>query len=100
MSGAVPDVISACCATVCGGGVDYEPSYIVEAQRRAPGGRLRFVTGDATRLPLRADFDFATCMTNTWGTMSDKPAVLNEMRRCAPRRLTRLLSVYSAASIP
>ena len=83
-----------------GVGVDYEPSYIVEAQRRAPGGRLRFVTGDATGLPLRADFDFATCLTNTWGTMTDKPAVLGEMRRCAPRPRTRLLSVYSAASIP
>jgi len=83
-----------------GVGVDYEHSYIVEAQRRAPGGRLHFVTGDATRLPLRADFDFATCLTNTWGTMTDKPAVLNEMRRCAPRPRTRLLSVYSLASIP
>jgi len=83
-----------------GVGVDYEHSYIVEAQRRAGGGRLRFVTGDATCLPFRADFDFATCLTNTWGTMTDKQAVLNEMRRCAPRPGMRLVSVYAEASIP
>jgi len=83
-----------------GVGVDYEHSYIVDAHRQAGAGRLRFVTGDATRLPFRADFDFAMCLTNTWGTMTDKPAVLNEMRRCAPRPGMRLLSVYAEASIP
>jgi ubiquinone/menaquinone biosynthesis C-methylase UbiE len=61
---------------------------------------VHFVTGDATRLPIRARFDLATCLTNTWGTMSDKSGVLSEMRRCAPRPGMRLLSVYSEASIP
>ena len=83
-----------------GVGVDYEHTYIVEAHRRAGADRLHFVTGDATRLPIRARFDFATCLTNTWGTMSDKRSVLSEMRRCAPQPRTRLLSVYSEASIP
>src|SRR5215467_9824409 len=64
-----------------GVGVDYEHVYIVEAHR-AESGRLHFVTGDATCLPIRAQFDFAICMTNTWGTMNDKRAVLDEMRRC------------------
>ena len=32
--------------------------------------------------------------------MSDKRGVLDEMRRLAPKRGTRLLSVYSAASGP
>ena len=83
-----------------GVGVDYEHAYIVEAQRGAGGGGLHFVTGDATRLPIHARFDFAMCLTNTWGTMSDKTGVLNEMRRCAPRARMRLLSVYAEASIP
>ena len=61
---------------------------------------MYFVTGDATALPIRAQFDFATCMTNTWGTMSDKVAVLNEMRRCVPHRGMRLLSVFSDSSVP
>ena len=61
--------------------------------------RLHFVTGDATRLPIRAPFDLATCLTNTWGTMSDKRRVLDEMRRCAPRRGARLLSVFSESSV-
>jgi ubiquinone/menaquinone biosynthesis C-methylase UbiE len=83
-----------------GVGVDYEHSAIVEAHRRADRGRLHFVTGDATRLPIRTLFDIATCLTNTWGTMSDKIGVLNEMRRLAPKPETRLLSVYAEASIP
>ncbi|OLC51840.1 MAG: hypothetical protein AUH43_01515 [Acidobacteria bacterium 13_1_40CM_65_14] len=83
-----------------GVGVDYEHTYIVEAHRRAGGGRLHFVTGDATSLPIRACFDVATCLTNTWGTMSDKTGVLNEMRRLAPKPQMRLLSVYAEASIP
>ena len=82
-----------------GVGVDYEHAYIVEAHRLAGAGRVHFVTGDATRLPTRARFDCATCLTNTWGTMSDKTGVLNEMRRCAPQPRMRLLSVYSEASI-
>jgi SAM-dependent methyltransferase len=83
-----------------GVGVDYQHSYIVEAHRLAGSPRLHFVTGDATAVPLQLAFDFATCMTNTWGTMSDKAGVLREMRRLAPRPHSRLLSVYAAASVP
>jgi SAM-dependent methyltransferase len=53
-----------------GVGVDYEHGYIAEAHRTAGGGRLHFVTGDATHLPLRGSFDIAACLTNTWGTMA------------------------------
>ncbi len=60
---------------------------------------MHFVTGDATAVPIGASFDLATCLTNTWGTMSDKAGVLNEMRRLAPRPQTRLLSVYTEASV-
>jgi ubiquinone/menaquinone biosynthesis C-methylase UbiE len=81
-----------------GVGVDYDLAYIVEA-RRAGAGRLHFVTGDATCLPIRAQFDFAICMTNTWGTMNDKERVLNEMRRCVPQPGMRLLSVFAEASV-
>jgi ubiquinone/menaquinone biosynthesis C-methylase UbiE len=83
-----------------GVGVDYQHAYIVQAHRRAGAGRLHFVTGDATGLPIRACFDVATCLTNTWGTMSDKTGVLNEMRRLAPKPRARLLSVFAEASIP
>lgn len=83
-----------------GFGVDYEPSYIAEAHRRAGGRPLHFITGDATAIPVLAAFDFAMCLTNTWGTMSDKSSVLREMRRVAPKPRTRLLSVYSEASVP
>jgi ubiquinone/menaquinone biosynthesis C-methylase UbiE len=83
-----------------GVGVDYEHAYVMEAHRQAGAGRLHFVTGDATVLPIRARFDFATCLTNTWGTMSDKRGVLDEMRRCAPRPGTRLLSVFAEISVP
>ena len=82
-----------------GVGVDYEHAYIVEARHRAAARRLHFVTADATCLPIRGRFDFATCMTNTWGTMSDKKGVLNEMRRCVPQPRTRLLSVFAEASV-
>jgi ubiquinone/menaquinone biosynthesis C-methylase UbiE len=82
-----------------GVGVDYEHSYIVDAHRRAGAGHLHFVTGDATAVPIRACFDVATCLTNTWGTMSDKTAVLDEMRRLAPKGRTRLLSVYAETSV-
>ena len=81
-----------------GFGLDYERSYIAEARRRAPA-HVHFVTADATAIPAPAMFDAAVCLTNTWGTMSDKTGVVREMRRVAPRRATRLLSVYSAASI-
>ena len=81
-------------------GLDYERSYIAEAAQHAGAGRLHFITGDATAIPLVAEFDFAVCLTNTWGTMADKAGVLREMRRLAPRPYTRLLSVYSESSIP
>ena|SRR5437867_788513 len=81
-----------------GVGVDYEHTYIVEARRRA-GAHLHFVTGDATRLPVRASFDVATCLTNTWGTMSDKKGVLDEMRRLVPKPGMRLLSVFAESSV-
>jgi SAM-dependent methyltransferase len=83
-----------------GVGVDYERSYVAEAQRRAGGHILHFVAADAAAIPLAAQFDFAICLTNTWGTMSDKEGVLSEMRRLAPRPGTRLLSVYSQDSLP
>jgi ubiquinone/menaquinone biosynthesis C-methylase UbiE len=82
-----------------GVGVDYERSYIAEAAQRAGAGNLHFITGDATAIPLPAVFDLAICLTNTWGTMTDKAGVLREMRRLAPRPGTRLLSVFSESSI-
>ena len=83
-----------------GVGVDYEHSYIAEADRRAGGRHLHFITADATAIPVPAPFNFAMCLTNTWGTMSDKTGVLREMRRLAPKPHTRLLSVYAEASVP
>ena len=83
-----------------GVGVDYEHSYIAEAHRRAGGRHLHFITAEATAIPVLAAFDFAVCLTNTWGTMRDKTGVLTEMRRLAPKARTRLLSVYSTASVP
>lgn len=83
-----------------GVGVDYEHTYVVEARRHVSARHLHFVTADATAVPIGIRFDLATCMTNTWGTMSDKAGVLSEMRRLAPRSQTRLLSVYAEASVP
>jgi len=83
-----------------GVGVDYERTYVQEAQRRWGRGHLYFVAGDAARLPLRAQFDFGMCMTNTWGTMSDKRGVLDEMSRCVPHTGQRLISVFAVESIP
>lgn len=82
-----------------GVGVDYERVYIAEAAHRAGAGHLHFIIGDATAIPIRAGFDFAMCLTNTWGTMADKAGVLKEMRRLAPRPHTRLLSVFSESSV-
>ena len=82
-----------------GVGVDYEQTYLVEARQRVSALRLHFVTADATAVPIGVCFDLATCMTNTWGTMSDKAGVLSEMRRLAPGPQTRLLSVYAEASV-
>lgn len=82
-----------------GVGVDYQRSYVAEAATRAGARHLHFVTGDATAIPITAAFDFAICLTNTWGTMTDKAGVLREMRRLAPKPHTRLLSVFSEASV-
>ena len=82
-----------------GVGVDYEHTYIVDAHRRRGSSRLHFVTGDATRLPIRAQFDLAVCMTNTWGTMNDQRSVLDEMRRLVPQPRMRLLSVFAETSV-
>ncbi len=83
-----------------GVGVDYQHAYLTEARTRAGPGPLHFVTADATAVPVAFPFDLAICMTNTWGTMSDKAGVLREMRRLAPGPDRRLLSVYAAASVP
>jgi len=83
-----------------GVGVDYEMRYIVEAHRGAGGGPPHFVIADATAIPLLGPFDFAICLTNTWGTMSDKAGVLREMRRVTPGPHRRILTVYSEASVP
>ncbi len=83
-----------------GVGVDYEHSYVVQARRCVGARHLHFVTGEATAVPIGVRFDLATCMTNTWGTMSDKVGVLHEMRRLAPTPRTRLLSVFAEASVP
>jgi ubiquinone/menaquinone biosynthesis C-methylase UbiE len=82
-----------------GVGVDYEHAYVVDARRRGGASRLHFVTGNATCLPIRAQFDLGICMTNTWGTMNDQKGVLNEMRRCVPQPRMRLLSVFAEASV-
>lgn len=83
-----------------GVGIDYEHSYIVGARRRATAPHLHHITCDACAIPVVGAFDVAMCLTNTWGTMSDKTGVLKEMRRLAPKAGTRLLSVYSEASVP
>jgi ubiquinone/menaquinone biosynthesis C-methylase UbiE len=82
-----------------GAGIDYERTYIAAAARQSRGSRVHFITADATALPLSAGFDLAMCLTNTWGTMTDKRGVLSEMRRVAPQPHTRLLSVYSETSV-
>jgi len=83
-----------------GVGIDYERSYVAEARRRFASRRLHFIAADATRLPFGAPFDVGTCLTNTWGTMADKHGVLDEMRRCIPRRGMRLISVFADSSVP
>jgi SAM-dependent methyltransferase len=82
-----------------GVGIDYERAYIAEATRRYPGRPLHFLVADATAVPLKTEFDTALCLTNTWGTMSDKLAVLGEMRRLAPKPASRLITVYASTSV-
>jgi ubiquinone/menaquinone biosynthesis C-methylase UbiE len=83
-----------------GVGVDYERSCIAEARRQVHARHVHFLAADATAIPLHTTFDLVTCLTNTWGTMSDKVSVLTEMRRLAPYPLTCVLSVFSLGSIP
>jgi len=82
-----------------GVGIDTEWTYIAEANRLQPDGPLHFLVADAARVPLRSRFDATLCLTNTWGTMSDKLAVLGEMRRLAPKTGTRLITVYASTSV-
>lgn len=81
-------------------GIDYEPAYIAEACGRGLSRRVCFVVADATAIPTVAKFDLAICLTNTWGTMTDKGSVLAEMRRLAPQTGARVISVFSTASVP
>jgi ubiquinone/menaquinone biosynthesis C-methylase UbiE len=81
-------------------GIDYEHTYIADACGRGLPRRVCFVVADAAAIPTTAVFDMAFCLTNTWGTMTDKSSVLAEMRRLAPRRGTRVISVFSSASVP
>ena len=83
-----------------GVGVDYEAAYIDEALKLADVSHLRFLVADATAVPLTESFDIAMCLTNTLGTMSDKVAVLDEMKRLSPQRGSRLITVYAATSVP
>ena len=83
-----------------GVGFDYEVAYITEAVKLGAAPHLHFFVSDATAVPMRASFDVAVCLTNTWGTMSDKAAVFSEMKRLSPRAGSRLLTVYAASSVP
>jgi SAM-dependent methyltransferase len=82
-----------------GVGIDYEKAYIAEATRQHTGRPLHFLVADATAVPLKTEFDAALCLTNTWGTMSDKLAVLGEMRRLAPKPASRFITVYAPTSV-
>src|SRR5262249_33531121 len=74
-------------------------SYIAAAVRLTAVPHLHFITCDATAIPTAAEFHCAICLTNTWGTMSDKVGVLREMRRLAPAPGSRLLTLFSASSV-
>ena len=84
-----------------GVGIDYEAAYIAEAVKLAADmPNLRFIEADAEAVPLTTTFDIAMCLTNTLGTMSDKLAVLNEMKRLSPQDGTRLITLYAPSSVP
>ncbi len=83
-----------------GVGFDYEVAYISEAVRLAGAAHLHFFVSDATAVPIGVSFDAAVCLTNTWGTMSDKSGVLDEMKRLSPRAGSRLLTLYAVSSVP
>jgi SAM-dependent methyltransferase len=80
-------------------GVDYEPRAIEAARRDAPA-HLRFIVADAGAVPDAGPYAMAICMLNTFGTMDAQDEVLVEMRRLAPARGNRLISVYSPESVP
>ncbi|NNF27225.1 MAG: class I SAM-dependent methyltransferase [Gemmatimonadetes bacterium] len=107
----LPDVVDLGCGTGrhlgglagkvgLGLGIDYEPMYIREARRLVSNPQLHFVVADATRVPVDGTFDFALCLTSSWGTMSDKSGVLEEMKRLAPEPGSRLVTVYAPSSVP
>ncbi len=84
-----------------GVGFDYEMPSIAEAVGlSASHSNLDFFVADATRVPLTGPFDHAVCLTNTWGTIPEKALVLDEMRRLSPTTGSRLVTVYSATSVP
>jgi hypothetical protein len=80
-------------------GFDYEVAHIKQARQAGAAARSVFFVADATAVPLLGPFDAAICLTNTWGTMSDKLAVLNEMRRLSPDTCSRFVTVYSPDSV-
>ena len=82
-----------------GVGVDYELAYVARATEEPCPGNLHFMVGDATAVPLTGPFDLALCLTNTWGTMSDKAGVLSELRRLSPRLGSRIITVYAPESV-
>ena len=61
-----------------GVGVDCEHAYIVEARHRAGAGRLHFVTGAATCLPVRAKFVHARLIRSCRASRSfPSPVILD-----------------------
>lgn len=80
-------------------GFDCETAYIKEARRAGASASSLFFVADATAVPLSGGFDAAICLTNTWGTMSDKLGVIDEMRRLSPTAGTRLITVYTPSSV-
>lgn len=82
-----------------GVGLDNQLAYIAAAIRSDTPDSVHFVVADATQAPCPPVFDLAICMTNTWGTLPDKLAVLAEMRRLAPNIGKRIISVYTQTSI-
>ncbi len=69
-------------------GVDREPELLAEARRRArpSDGSVRFVQGDARRLPPLGPFDAAICMFASWGYAGD-PQVDGQVLAAVARQL-------------
>ena len=80
-------------------GFDYERASIRQAHAASAARTCEFLVADATAVPLATAFDATICLTNTWGTMSEKARVLSEMRRLSSTAGTRLITVYSEASV-